>query len=52
MSHTRPTKSDFNQNKLVNTYSHYLTRGLAKLIRDLDFRLYSLETEPKDYIET
>jgi hypothetical protein len=52
MSHTRPTKSDFNQNTLVNQYAFFLTKGQARMIRDMDFRLYSLEIEPEDYIQT
>jgi hypothetical protein len=49
---TRSTNVKENQEKLVNTYSHYITRGLAKLIRDMDFNLFSLKTEPDSYIKT
>jgi hypothetical protein len=44
---TRPTDTEKNKNKLVNKYSHYLTRGLASMIRNLDFNLFSLKTEPE-----
>jgi hypothetical protein len=36
----------------VNKYSHYLTRGLASMIRNLDFNLFSLKTDPESYIKT
>jgi hypothetical protein len=49
---TRPTNTEQNKNKLVNQYSHYLTRGLASMIRNLDFNLFSLKTDPESYIKT
>jgi hypothetical protein len=49
---TRPNNVKDNQEKLVNTYSHYLTRGLAKLIRDMNFNLFTLKTDPNSYIKT
>jgi hypothetical protein len=49
---TRPTNTEQNQNKLVNSYSNYLTRGLAKLIRDMDFNFFTLKTQPEVYTRT
>jgi predicted CopG family antitoxin len=36
----------------VNKYSHYLTTGLASMIRNMDFNLFSLKTDPESYIKT
>jgi hypothetical protein len=36
----------------VNKYSHYLARGLASMIRNMDFNLFTLKTDPENYIKT
>jgi hypothetical protein len=48
----RPTNTEQNQNKLVNKYSNYLTRGLASMIRNMDYNFFILKTEPESYIKT
>jgi hypothetical protein len=49
---TRPTNVEQDQAQLINTYSHYLTRGVAKMIRNMDFNLFTLKTDPNVYITT
>jgi hypothetical protein len=50
--HKRLTVSDYNAHDPINDYSKYLTRGLAKIIRDMDLKLFIRGSDVVEYVNT
>jgi hypothetical protein len=50
-THKRLTDSDYEAHTLFNN-SKYLTPGLANILRDIDFLLYTTALTPQQYAET
>jgi hypothetical protein len=50
-THVRPTTSDYDEKTLVSDKCFYLTKLLAKIIRNMDFKHFTLETTPENYIK-
>jgi hypothetical protein len=51
MTHKRLTNSDYDANTLFN-HGKYLSPGLAKIIKDLDFYLFIEGITTEQYVET